>query len=166
MPVSSSSFTDQTEFVEFAESALASYDSKKTTPSEWARFQARAFYHSSNSRVSVRDSYSAFLAIANNSVKVTDSRALKRDSQLVAAITPEVYGNSDEGRKQLNSFLFSEYEKWWDAFSYEAAEDMDDSSTAEDRFSYHCASILRRKTGLKRDVLAAVVGAWLLSHHA
>ena len=166
MPATPTTFTDQTEFVEFAESALASYDSKEMPPDTWARCQARAFYHSSASHVNFRDLYGMFLSLAKNFVKVHDSRAVKRDSELVAAITPEVYGNSDEGRAQLNSILFSEYEKWWDAFSDEAAEDMDDSSTAEDRFSYHCARILRRKTGLKEDVLAAVVGAWLLSHRA
>jgi hypothetical protein len=37
----------------------------------------------------------------------------------------------------------------------------EDSPDAAERFSQHCAKILKRRTGLREDVIAPVVGAWL-----
>lgn len=156
----------EAEFVDFATCAWSSFDSKTMTPASWARDQARAFYHSSKNHASFLSSYGLFLTFASDMLKLKRSRALDRDANLIAAVIPEVSTYSDQGHKELNSVLFAEYEKWWDAFVEEAAEDKNDSASAEDRFSYHCANILRRMTGLKEDILATVVSGWLISHHS
>ena len=70
------------------------------------------------------------------------------------------------GRAKLNSILFREYALWWDAFVEEVAEDVKGAASATDRFSYHCARIISRKTGLRDDVVAPVVGAWLIEKGA
>jgi hypothetical protein len=69
------------------------------------------------------------------------------------------------GRKQLNRILYKEFVTWWDAFVAEAKEDNDeDAPTAEERFSLHSAKVIERYTGLPRDELIPIVGAWLNEH--
>jgi hypothetical protein len=38
----------------------------------------------------------------------------------------------------------------------------DESPDAAERFSWHCAKSISRRTGLREDVIVPVVGAWLL----
>jgi hypothetical protein len=63
----------------------------------------------------------------------------------------------------MNAVLFGEYSKWWDAFEAEA-EEQNDGYSAADRFSWHAAKILSRKTGLGPSEIQPVVGAWLIEH--
>jgi hypothetical protein len=60
----------------------------------------------------------------------------------------------------LNSVLYREYNRWWDAFEAEAGDG--DEMTAAQRFSLHCARILRTKSGLPVDQITPVVEAWLI----
>jgi hypothetical protein len=91
---------------------------------------------------------------------------MRRDANVVDAIVPDGEQTAAEkrmARYQLNTILFREYTNWHDAFIAEAAEDPDfpNCPTADERFSHHCAKILGRRTGLRQDLLAPVVGCWL-----
>lgn len=67
-----------------------------------------------------------------------------------------------EGRNQLNRVLHREFNNWWDAFVAEADEDTKKRApSAEDRFCLHAAKVLEKKTGIDREELKPVVGAWL-----
>jgi hypothetical protein len=106
------------------------------------------------------------------------TRALQRDQAIVA----NVIGSQNEaeqrvraslareaeqrkGRAALNRILFREYSSWWDAFVAEADEDADrNAPSASDRFSWHCAKILGRQTGIRHEEIAPVVAAWVLEH--
>lgn len=66
------------------------------------------------------------------------------------------------GRKQFNSILFREYDRWFDAFVAEAEEDVEGFGwSGEERFARHCAQILSKKVGLRDSDLVPVVNAWL-----
>lgn len=94
--------------------------------------------------------------------------ALERDTRLVNAITPTGRQTSAEeryARNELNRTLFREFKYWYDAFEAEAAEDTTKGApNAKQRFSRHCANILGRRTGLRKDLLEGVVTAWLKEH--
>ena len=66
-------------------------------------------------------------------------------------------------KKELNSLLYREYSLWYDAFVAEAEEDVHDTATADDRFSWHCANILSRKTGVPADEIAPMVCEWIVA---
>jgi len=122
----------------------------------WARAEARRFHHDVNSTVAFVPVYSALLSFADKQKHLAVQ--LKKDSRIVS----EVFQEENLGRSELNSVLFREYTNWWHAFVAEAEEDPYDSATASDRFSYHCANILNKRTGLSVNHLATVVAAWLL----
>ena len=89
-----------------------------------------------------------------------------------------------EGRKMLDKILFKEYYTWWDAFVEEAKEDtyeqfqfhqsgaesgtligIDGANlTALDRFSMHCAKLLKKKSQIDMTLqeLEKIVVGWYL----
>ncbi len=182
----------------FAPKAWRSYSGGSSE--EWARQEARNFWHRVNNTVPFRVTYQTLLRFANivrgerqapaAQVMVVDlaahaesdeeyegeseeddveerPTALERDTRLVDAIVPEGRQTAAEerlARYELNSILFREYNAWYEAFEAEAEEDPYEDTSAEVRFSRHCAKILSRYTGLRNDLLEAVVGGWLESH--
>lgn len=183
----------------FAPKAWRSYSGGSSE--EWARQEARNFWHRVNNTVPFRVTYQTLLRFANivrgerqapaAQVMVVDlaahaesdeeyegeseeddveerPTALERDTRLVDAIVPEGRQTAAEerlARYELNRILFREYNTWYEAFEAEAEEDPYEDTSAEVRFSRHCAKILGRYTGLRDDLLEAVVGGWLESHH-
>jgi hypothetical protein len=183
----------------FAPKAWRSYSGGSSE--EWARQEARNFWHRVNNTIPFRVTYQTLLRFANivqgeqpvpaAQVMVVDFEAeesgeeyegeseedeeleerptaLERDTRLVDAIIPEGQQTAAEerlARYELNRILFREYNNWYEAFEVEAAEDPHEDISAEVRFSRHCAKILGRYTGLRNDLLEAVVGGWLESHH-
>ena len=67
-----------------------------------------------------------------------------------------------EGRKMLDKILFKEYYTWWDAFVEEAKEDPYEQLTALDRFSIHCAKLLKKKSQIYMSLqeLEKIVVGW------
>ena len=98
---------------------------------------------------------------------VKDGKQTKSGSRSSDAATRPHPSTKDEeaeqGRLILNRILFKEYSEWYEAFEQEAEEDDQDLS-AEDRFSWHCAKILSRKTDIPREDCQPIVGAWLQLH--
>jgi len=142
----------------FLPSAWSNYKAS-TDLTTWARTEARRFHHDVNSTVPFVPVYSALLSFAEKQKK-PDSQ-LKKSSHIVSE--PFQLSSAESlGRAQLNAVLFREHTRWWDAFVAEAEEDPYDSATASDRFSFHCAKILNKSTGLSINHLSTVVTAWLL----
>ena len=156
------SFANQ--FTAFAPKVWTSYK-KGMDVSTWAREQSRLFYHEV-APVPFLQVYHALLAFADTMLTQGPTPAAPRGRQTSA--TPLTRGEqtaaeSRLARAELNKILYSEHSKWWDSFVAEARDDEDDSATASDRFSWHCAKILSRKTDLSQDELAVVVAAWLVA---
>ena len=154
-PRVSSSFPEQ--MTVFLPSAWSNYKAS-TDLTTWARAEARRFHHDVNSTVPFVPVYSALLSFAQ---KQKQPAQAKKDSRIVSEVF-QLSSAETLGRAELNSVLFREHTRWWDAFVAEAKEDTYDSATASDRFSFHCAKILNKRTGLSVNHLSTVVGAWLL----
>ena len=141
----------------------------------WCRAQARRFYHEVSKEVGFRQVYDS-LMLYHSPLEKTAAKAapapasaslrLEGDASLASVFVADGQMTDAEqrmGRAQLNKVLFCEHTRWWSAFVAEAREDMQSGApTASDRFSYHCARIISRKTGLRDDVIAPVVAAWLI----
>lgn len=159
------------QFKAFAPKAWDSYDGEDT--SAWARAQARVFWHTENNTIPFRVVYTSLLRFANMVIELEEKETeedstLERDARLVNAIVPEGQQTAAEerlARNELNRILFREYNNWYEAFEAEAAEDLVENLSAEDRFSRHCAKILSRRTGLRSDLLETIVGGWLEQHN-
>ncbi len=180
----------QRKLEEYAPVAWKRYNSSMTDIANWARNEARNFYHlwSSDAQVSFVSVW-RFLceygesreSRANMSIPAQRSQvaqqaarefqdaaqsALNRDANLSTLFTPDGEQTEAErraGRAELNRILFREYTAWWDAFEAEAVEDIaEDAPTASQRFAQHCSKILQRRTGLRTDLIEPVVEAWLL----
>jgi hypothetical protein len=187
----------QAQIKNFAPKAWRSYSGGSSE--EWARQEARNFWHRVNNTVPFRVTYQTLLRFANivrgeqhappaqvmvlnleaeesddeyqeDEMDEVEQRptALERDARIVNAIVPEGQQTAAEerlARYELNRILFREYNNWYEAFEAEAEEDPYDNTTGVIRFMRHCAKVLYRRTGLRDDVLEAVVGGWLLQHH-
>jgi hypothetical protein len=157
----------------FLISAWDSYDSSTMSLSNWARQEARRFHHDVNKEVKFAEVYDTLLEFGEGMVKDRSPsprspvpEKLKGDAALVNVIVADGEMTDAEqrlGRSKLHSVLHREFCRWWGAFLLEAKEDTRSGApSASDRFSYHCARILSRKTGLRDDLIAPVVGAWLI----
>ena len=148
----------------FMVSAWKSYDSSTMQVNDWARNQTRRFYHEVSKVPKFADVYTSLMQYAK--IMSPDKAPLEGDAALVGVIVADDNMTDMEertGRAKLNAVLFREHTRWWDAFVEEVKEDTDvDAPSASDRFSYHCATILTRMTGLKRELIVPVVGAWLI----
>ena len=137
----------------------------------WCRAQSRRFYHEVSKEVGFRQVYDS-LILYHSPLEKTVSAAkvvplhVEGDASLASVFVADGKMTDAErrlGRAQLNKVLFCEHTRWWSAFVDEAREDTQSGApTASDRFSYHCARIISRKTGLRDDVIAPVVAAWLI----
>lgn len=155
----------------FLVSAWNSYDSSTMSLSSWAREEARRFHHELNKDVKFAEVYETLMDFAKEMASISTpsyelSTNTKADAAMVKVIVEDGEMTDAEerlARKKLNAILHSEYNNWWDSFVLEESEDTSaDASSASDRFSYHCARIISRKTGIRDEVIAPVVGAWLI----
>ena len=151
----------------FLISAWSSYDSSSMSLSSWAREEARRFHHDVNKEMKFAEVYKTLMEFGTSMTSDhSASKSLKGDSALVSLFVADGEMTEAEqrlGRSKLNSFLYREYCHWWSAFVVEAKEDTQrDAPSASDRFSYHCARMMSRKTGLRDDLIAPVVAAWLI----
>jgi hypothetical protein len=175
--MSSSSTIDlhaaEEQVVKFLLSVADSYDPAQHTLKDWCRAQSRRFYHEVNKEVGFLQVYDALMIYHTETAnaKKAEPAPAPAPARLAAdASLANVFAADGElteaeermGRAQLNKILFREHERWWSAFVCEAEDDEDDSATASDRFSYHCARIISRKTGLRDDLIAPLVAAWLI----
>lgn len=104
----------------------------------------------------------AHASVEQQNVRVTRSStrssAEKANTFVKAGEQTEV--ERKRGKYELNCILYKEYNDWHDAFEAEAKED--EGVSADDRWSWHAAKALSRKTGVSADALVPVVQAWLL----
>lgn len=133
----------------------------------WARGEARFFHHEVNPNVPFALTYSVLVKyhadMRDGHTQVSESTRSQRATQQ-AAQAQATATHAEAGQKSLNRLFHYEYNRWWDAFEIEAAEaeGTTDEMSATDRFSLHCARILRAKTGLPVDQITPVVEAWLI----
>jgi hypothetical protein len=151
---------------------------------DWARTEARRYYHDVERTTSFPTVYYTLINFADEMMTRQEAVAprsrtrsrtaapaapattLQRDQAVVAnVIASQNEAEQRKGRAVLNRILFREYSSWWDAFVAEADEDTDrNAPSASDRFSWHCAKILGRQTGIRHEEIAPVVAAWVLEH--
>ena len=151
----------------FLSSAWNSYDSSVLPLNVWAREEARRFYHSVSKDKKFADVYNMLMEFGSTmSVAVKPVPETLKDAPLAKLFVADGEMTDAEwkmGRADLNKILFREHTHWWSAFVEEAREDKEAGApSASDRFSYHCARIISRKTGLKDNVVAPIVAAWLI----
>lgn len=171
----------------FAQTAWTRYNSSTTDIANWARTEARAFYHLTDGAYPFLSAWRKLSEYGETREADAESERQQQRQQVAAQATREFRGASESlqrdaqlvttfatdgepttaerraGRAELNRILFREHTAWWDAFEAEAAEDMEeDAPDAADRFSQHCSRIIGRRTGLRADVIEPVVGAWLI----
>jgi hypothetical protein len=179
----------------FAQTAWTRYNSQTTDIANWARQEARDFYHLCNGaypfisawrklseygetcaadedRAEQRQEVAAkatrdFRKTSEaRTTRSTQVPTIERDANLVTPFVEDGQQTAAEeraGRAELNRILFREHTIWWDAFEAEAAEDMEEhAADATDRFSWHCARLISRRTGLRQEIILPVVGAWLI----
>jgi uncharacterized protein YeaC (DUF1315 family) len=157
----------------FAPQAYQRYQHSQDVGS-WARGEARFFHHEVNPNVPFALTYSVLVKyhadMRDGHTQVSESTRSQRATQQAAQATQTTQAAQATvtelaaGQKSLNRLFHYEYNRWWDAFEIEAAEaeGTTDEMSATDRFSLHCARILRTKTGLPVDQITPVVEAWLI----
>ena len=153
----------------FAPQAYQRYQHSQDV-SSWARGEARFFHHEVNPNVPFALTYSVLVKY-NADMRDGHPQAPETPrSQRTQATRGSQATDADlqAGQKSLNRLFHYEYNRWWDAFETEAleAEGTSDEMHAADRFSLHCARILRTKTGLPVDQITPVVEAWLIEKFA
>ena len=160
----------------FARVAWTRYNPSSTDIANWAREEARTFYHLTDGAYPFISAWRTLSDYGETREADADNEHIQqrrqvaaeatRDFQLVSTFTADgeqTVAERRAGRAELNRILFREHTAWWDAFEAEAAEDMEeDSPDAAERFSWHCAKSISRRTGLRADVIAPVVDAWLI----
>jgi hypothetical protein len=72
-----------------------------------------------------------------------------------------------KGKYELNKFLYKAYADWYHAFEDEVADENASGSrtndmSVDDRWSWHAAKGLSRKSGVPADTIFPVVQAWLI----
>jgi len=187
-PVVHSSFVRN--FSNFASTAWENYQDGMELK-DWARAETRRYYHEVEKTTSFPTVYYSLINFADSTLTQLEQtqargrsrsrttkevrerstatpRALERDQALVANFTADGQQTAAEqrlARGQLNRTLFREHSRWWDAFVAEAAEDTERGApSASDRFSWHCAKMISRQTGVRSELVAPVVAAWVLEH--
>lgn len=147
----------------------------------WARAEANRIYHVFDRQTKWKVIYDSILEKAYEYIHLAEEQEQEQRSNRRStssnhgstssnAAAAPVFAEDDEpteaeqkeGRNQLNRILHREFENWWDAFVAEAEEDSSKKApSAEDRFCLHAAKVLEKKTGIDREELKPVVGAWL-----
>jgi hypothetical protein len=115
------------------------------TDVDWARAQARVFYHEVSKEPGFLPVYKKLLASVINQKR-----------------TPITQNKEQKGKEEFNRILMKEYDDWYEAFEEEVKEDSERSSSADERWVWHSATVLSRRTKVDRDSLVPVVEAWLL----
>ena len=72
-----------------------------------------------------------------------------------------------KGKYELNKFLYKAHNDWYSAFEHEVADEnasgsRTDDMSVDDRWSWHTAKRLSKKSGVPADSLFPVVQAWLI----
>lgn len=99
--------------------------------------------------------------------KSNTSNVISKDTTKDVFVEDNKQTDAEEkkGRYLLNKVLYSEFNKWYDAFVDEALEDSsEDAMNADERFCWHSAKILSRKTDIRAGQLYPIVQAWLDTH--
>ena len=160
----------QKQVVDFIASVAETYNPQDDLK-DWCRTQSRRFYHEVNKEAGFPFVYDCLMTYHTETSKKSVQKhvpvaSVEADASLASVFVADGQMTDAEqrmGRAQLNKILFREFTHWWSAFVAEAREDIEAGApSASDRFSYHCARIIRRKTGLRDDLIAPVVAAWLL----
>lgn len=103
-----------------------------------------------------------------------DTEHDKRTTQVVKSSSNAAFVEDGEqtqaeinkGHNMLHNIIMKEYNTWYEAFHEEAEEDDDkDAMTADERFQWHCAKVLSRKTDIRAKDIYPVIGAWIQEHH-
>lgn len=83
-----------------------------------------------------------------------------------ALINEPTEAEMKKGYELFNKLLFKEYYTWWNVFVQEAKENPYEWLTAIDRFSIHCAKILKKETDIKNtnEELEMLVAGWYTLH--
>lgn len=158
--------TFETSFNEQFENALLSIESYDDL-NLWARAEATRMYWVFERQTKWKVLYDA---IFDRAMGIIHTHTENTQVSNAASTSPSVFAEDNAptdaeekaGRNQLNQVLYKEFDLWWDAFQAEAEEDTDKKApSAEDRFSWHAAKVLSKKTDLPVDDLVPVVGAWL-----
>lgn len=158
--------TFEANFNEQFENALLSIESYDDL-NLWARAEATRMYWVFERQTKWKVLYDA---IFDRAMGIIHTHTENTQVSNAASTSPSVFAEDNAptdaeekaGRNQLNQVLYKEFDLWWDAFQAEAEEDTDKKApSAEDRFSWHAAKVLSKKTDLPVDDLVPVVGAWL-----
>jgi hypothetical protein len=158
--------TSQKQVVDFIASVAETYNPQDDLK-DWCRSQARRFHHEVSKEAGFRFVYDCLMTYhTGTSKKQVSAAPVEADASLASVFVADGQMTDAEqrmGRAQLHKVLFREFTHWWSAFVAEAREDTEPGApSASDRFSYHCARIISRKTGLRDDLIAPVVAAWLI----
>ncbi len=124
------------------------------TDESWARAEARHFYHFVSKEPGFLPIYKSLIA----SLSTPTTYTIPPMNRL--SPTPI----TQEGKKQLNNILFKEYDDWYEAFEEEVKEDPERSPSADERWVWHSATVLSKRTKIARHSLVPVVEAWLQEH--
>lgn len=155
----------------YAKTHMASFDGNETAVT-WTTRHAKRFSTTVNEYVPLsviaRDLTNYLTAYASTK-KVVSKVSAGTDLIVTSYLVGEFKSHSEwnKGRDEFNRFLFAEFDTWYSAFEAEANEDFEaDAPSVDSRWVYHCAKKLNKRLGLKVDVLAAMVEAWLSEHTA
>ncbi len=109
-------------------------------------------------------------SIASHS-EAEDDEEPKRNTRVLQNATfvedgEQTQAEIHKGQSMLHRIILKEYNTWYQAFQEEADEDTeDDAMTADERFQWHCAKVLSRKTDIRAKEIYPVIGAWIHEHH-
>lgn len=105
-------------------------------------------------------------SIAEEEADEEEPKRSSSNSNMFTQDGEQTQSESQKGQQMLHRIIYKEYNTWYDSFKEEAEEDDDeDAMTADERFSWHCAKVLSRKTDIRAKEIYPIIGAWLIEHH-
>jgi hypothetical protein len=173
-----------TSFFDNARTYRSNYKDEKT----WARHFARVYFHEVDSKPGFLTIYQSLLsdsgssAAVVNASKKTTRRSVKEENGTIRVTVNVSDAKKDavfasdgqqtdaehrKGKYELNKFLYKAHSDWYAAFEDEVADESasgnrDNDMSVDDRWSWHAAKHLSRKTQLPADALFPIVQAWLI----
>jgi hypothetical protein len=102
---------------------------------------------------------------ADDNESKRNTRIVRPQSNVFTNNGEQTQAEENYGQQMLHKIIIKEYNAWYEAFEKEAMEDTEeDAMTADERFQWHCAKVLARKTDIRAKEIYPVVGAWLQEH--
>ncbi len=171
-----------TSFFDNARKHRSNYADEKA----WARHFARAYFHEVDNKPGFLTIYQSLLSESaapapvvkkhatrsvkqeNGTIRVTVSVA--SDSAVFAKDGQQTDAEQRKGKYELNKFLYKAYNDWYHAFEDEVADenktgDRTNAMSVDDRWAWHSAKRLSRKSGVPADSLVPIVQAWLIQRN-